>query len=198
MGQIEERPANDPADQRADLVQLAWDQKAWEAVSAAGFSGPLYDRLVDRMIRYALPRIRAVIRCQQIFIWCHERNHKIKLSAPSRWTDADQEDLAVRSVAKAAERFDRTAGTRRGWSPSGGATLATFFTGMCIDEFPNQFRSWCGAQKKLQHEVPVGEPVRCLWWLRRRSARVGVRGADARPGDAMRPVGVPGTIPSGR
>jgi len=65
-------------------------------------------------------------------------------------------------VAKAAERFDRTAGTRRGWSPSGGATLATFFTGMCIDEFPNQFRSWCGARKKLQREVPVSEPIQLI------------------------------------
>jgi RNA polymerase sigma-70 factor (ECF subfamily) len=159
MGRTRKSPGGGQADQGADPVQLAWDRKIWEAVAAANFSGPLYDRLIDQMIRYSLPKMRAVIRSGRIFVLCYQRNGQIKLSAPSRWTGHDHEDLALKAVAEAARRFQRTARTGQGWSPSGGASLATFFMGMCIDEFPNQFHAWLDTRKRLEHETPVSEPI---------------------------------------
>jgi DNA-directed RNA polymerase specialized sigma24 family protein len=145
----------------ADPIRLAWDTKAWEAVAADRFSGLRYDRLIDQLIRYALPRMEAVIGSGRIFSLCNGRNAQIRLWSPQDWTTLhrDHEEMANSAVAMALKRFHRSAEEGHGWSPTGGATLATYFMGMCIDEFPNQFRAWLSTNRKRALEALVREPI---------------------------------------
>lgn len=146
----------------ADAAELAWDAKQWAAVREAGFGGPLFDRLLDQLIRYALPRLRTAIRTGKVFPWCRQRNPRIRLHSPRWFTDEDHDELASAVVAKATARFERTSGTAVGWNPCAGASLATFFLGLCIDEFPNEFHSWLSRYHRHRQDVPYderGEPA---------------------------------------
>jgi DNA-directed RNA polymerase specialized sigma24 family protein len=42
----------------------------------------------------------------------------------------------------ALPRFRERALEGGGWRPEGGASLATYFMGTCVDVFPNEFRRW--------------------------------------------------------
>jgi Sigma-70, region 4 len=153
-----EHPAPDsqPETRRqADPVLLAADAKVWEAVVAAGFTGRLYDKLVDRVIRHALPIMRRALTSGVIFRWCTNRNPRIKLWAPQDWCDVDRNEVALEAVAAAAFRFHTAASAGNGWSPQGGATLSTYFLGLCIDEFPNRFRAWIRARQRAQRQTEV-------------------------------------------
>lgn len=139
-----------------DPIELDWDAKALRAVADDGFTGPLYDKLIDRLIRYALPVMRGLVRSGRIFAECYRRNNHIKIFRPVSWAEQDQEDLALQAVAAAVRRFHYRTTSGRGWRRDGGATLATYFAGMCIDEFPNQFRAWLDKHKKrIERELPL-------------------------------------------
>ena len=45
-------------------------------------------------------------------------------------------------VADALVYFREHALVQGGWSPTGGASLTTFFVGACVQVFPNVFRAW--------------------------------------------------------
>lgn len=67
------RDDNGPDPDLDDHARLAWDAKMWDAVSAVGFDGPIYDRFVDELIRAALPPLRGAVCSDKIFTWCRER-----------------------------------------------------------------------------------------------------------------------------
>ena len=138
---------------KADPVLLAADVKAWEVAATAGFSGPVYDHLIDRIIRHALPIMRRGLASGVIFRWCVDRNSQVKLWAPHDWCVGDRKELALDVVAEATLRFHNAALTGIGWLPHGGATLSSYFLGLCIDEFPNQFRLWLRARQRAQREA---------------------------------------------
>jgi DNA-directed RNA polymerase specialized sigma24 family protein len=154
-------PGSRPEKRRqADPVLLAADAKAWETVAAARFAGPLYDKLVDRTIRHALPIMRRALASGAIFRWCADRNSQIKLWAPHDWCESDQNEVALETVAAAAFRFHAAALAGNGWSGQGGATLSTYFLGLCIDAFPNQFRAWLRARQQARRQTEVvGDPA---------------------------------------
>jgi DNA-directed RNA polymerase specialized sigma24 family protein len=58
------------------------------------------------------------------------------------WLDDDSaRDVAIRVLGKALPRFHRT--LRAGdWSPTGGASLRTFFYGRCLMELPDAYQWW--------------------------------------------------------
>ncbi|BEL05574.1 hypothetical protein Q0Z83_037650 [Actinoplanes sichuanensis] len=134
-----------------DAEQLAWDTVNWEEVELANFRGLPWDELIDRLIRHALPIMRSAMSSGKIFTWCRERNAMIRLSRPDPWLPQDQEDLAFRSVSTAVQHFVKAAREGRGWSPAGGATMSSFFLGLCISAFPNEFRTLLREQKKRHH-----------------------------------------------
>jgi hypothetical protein len=137
----------------ADPVLLAADAKVWEAAAVARFAGPLYDRLIDRAIRHALPIMRRALASGAIFRWCSDRNSQIRLWAPDDWSDCDRNEVALEAVAAAAARFHAAALAGIGWSSQGGATLGTYFLGLCIDEFPNRFRAWIRARQRARRQT---------------------------------------------
>jgi DNA-directed RNA polymerase specialized sigma24 family protein len=124
-----------------DPLQLATDAKVWDSVASAGFCGPLYDRLVDRLGRYAMGTVLGAAKSGRLFGQCRQRTG-LDLCRPCTWTPEDQEEVASATVASALRRFDKLARTGSGWSPERGATLATYFYGLCLDAFPNEFRAW--------------------------------------------------------
>jgi DNA-directed RNA polymerase specialized sigma24 family protein len=142
-----------PGGRQTDPVQLAVDAKLWEAVAAEGLGGPLYRRLIDEIIRNALPRLVAALRSGRVFVWCAQANSRIRLWAPHDWNDTDRRELALATVTRAALRFHRTADEGRGWSQDHGVTLATYFFGLCIDEFPNEFKAWLTDRRQARWQA---------------------------------------------
>lgn len=54
------------------------------------------------------------------------------------------------SAGHAAIRLRRDAMAGRGWSMDGGASLTTYYIGLCLDEFRNEFVRWL---RKARREV---------------------------------------------
>jgi DNA-directed RNA polymerase specialized sigma24 family protein len=132
-------------DDHEPAERLAADQQLYEALKREGFQGPAWDRFVDMLARYGVQIIRAWVLTMRIF---HESARKGVKGArgsgrggrPFTVDDADQ--LADDTVAAAIRAFrDKVLFPGR-WSPSGGASLRSFFIGQCLFAFPNAYRRW--------------------------------------------------------
>lgn len=136
----------DPAPVSPD--QIASDTKLVERFRALGFNGLGYDLFIERHARYGLAVVGAWIKSGTIFRHCHDHNRQVKLRPPASWSPEDRDDLAVSTVAVAIRRFDLE-GLRQGrWSAQKGAALSTYLIGLCLDAFPNEFRSWYRARRR--------------------------------------------------
>jgi DNA-directed RNA polymerase specialized sigma24 family protein len=113
-----------------------------DRLAEQGFAGPGYDAFEHELARYGLSVVEAWCHIGVIFRRVRERYPRIRLHPPADWTREDREDIASRTVATALRRFRRDALIGGGWVPDGGATLATYFIGVCLGDFPNAYRGW--------------------------------------------------------
>jgi DNA-directed RNA polymerase specialized sigma24 family protein len=143
--------------------QTAADKQLYEALKQAGFQGPLCDRFEDVLARYGIQVIRAWVLTMKIFGYCLRNRVKgagISGRVGRPFTDDEADQLTNDTVAAAIRSFRRVL-MRGGWSPSGGASLHTFFIGQCLYVFPGIYRRW---QRENRHmlEVPLDDAAPIL------------------------------------
>jgi DNA-directed RNA polymerase specialized sigma24 family protein len=143
----------------AQMTDLAWETKVWDAVAAAGFSGPTYDVLIDGLVRYGLLTLRGLVRSGRIFQVVTEVVGR-RVYAPTRgWSVEVGDDIAVSALVKSLNQFHKKAREGQGWSPQYNVAITTFFFRMCAFEFRNEFVRWL--PKRDSPEVscdPTGLP----------------------------------------
>lgn len=162
-GDFSDGPAGRPPDQDDHQSKLLRDQKLYEALAAQGFNGSGYDKFANTIARHGLRIMTGWIRSGVIFDQVRQRNSALTSLHPhATWSSEDQNDIAVDTVAGALRRFRRHALIEGRWSVDGGATLETYFIGMCIAEFPNAFRGWRRRHaREIEHsESPHEGPTR--------------------------------------
>jgi RNA polymerase sigma factor (sigma-70 family) len=134
-----------PAEEVDRLRRLIGDQALLDDLQRENFDGPLWDRVADALAEYGFSVMCAWILSGEIIQRCQEKG--IPCSAGGRpdgraMEKQDAEEIAADIVAIALNAF-RDKVLRRGrWSPSGGASLSTFFVGQCLMQYSNVFRRW--------------------------------------------------------
>lgn len=123
--------------------RLAADQQLYEALGRVGFQGPNWDRFADTLARYGFPRVRAWVLTMRIFHESAKKGVKGPTGAGRGgrpFTDDDADQLADDTVTAAIIAFRDKVLVPGRWSPSGGASLQSFFFQQCLFAFLNVYR----------------------------------------------------------
>ncbi len=107
-----------------------------------------YYQLFDDLWLYAWPVLQAFIRThkmpQVLARYAPERSVSIK--PEDMWVlshSADERmELAIDVIYKAVGVFEKSAVRGQRWSPTGGASLRTWFIGTCALSFPRAYMTW--------------------------------------------------------
>jgi hypothetical protein len=139
---------------------LEADRQLIAALRDDGFQGSDYDQFEYELAAYAFKILMAWMRNGKIFHKCRERGRPVPVEMiekgdGGRWDAEDQIEIANLTIAYALRYFRDQVLVPGTWSAGKGATIKTYFIGMCLLQFGNQFRSVMRQQ---------------LAWDRRRSA----------------------------
>ena len=124
------------------LERLAVDQELVDRVRLEGFGGTTWRLLSEALVAYGTQVIRPWVRTGRIFPHCREKGFKVKEPPPSGMASFDVADLADETVAFAITRFQNEVLATGRWDPTRGASLKTFFIGMCLKQFPTTYTEW--------------------------------------------------------
>lgn len=160
----------DPARRKVELrlaeAELV-EQVIFEQHPGLRVDGHAYRRLFDDLWLYAWPVIKAFIRLNRIGQVLRRYDARLSCAiAPEdqvvlRSSEAERDALAVDVIAAAVDAFHRRALLERKWSPTGGASLRTWFIGTCALNFPRAYRRWSSnrvdrlARVALSHDLDL-------------------------------------------
>ena len=129
---------------QASLDRRLRDAELIRAFRKEDFSGLLYERFETELARYGISVLRAWMYSGYIFKLLTRRRFSVnpteaELRELAEDSDA-REELATMTVAVTLRKFRRNALHGGGWTAEGGASIATYFIGACLFDFPNEFR----------------------------------------------------------
>ncbi|SER25064.1 helix-turn-helix transcriptional regulator [Actinokineospora terrae] len=128
------RPAEDAAARRrADIALCAYfrEQK---------YQGPDWECFVHHLLAYGLGRTRMRLAARALL---PGRSYSGPAGAPG-----DLDELASDIVLAGFALFVKKGLVESGWSPHGGASLATYFDGACKLVFKSQYTRWCERHRR--------------------------------------------------
>jgi hypothetical protein len=129
------------ADAAAVRERLAWDQEVVAVLQVDGFDGPSWEAFAEALVAYAYQYLLAWIRSGLIGARCRERGIRLPAGSVAPLEEEDAIQLTEEVLTDAVLGFQELLRQGR-WSPTGGASLTTYFVGQCITRFPNLYRAW--------------------------------------------------------
>ncbi|HEX4226577.1 MAG TPA: sigma factor-like helix-turn-helix DNA-binding protein [Pseudonocardiaceae bacterium] len=166
-GVMSDRPDDDPtarpADGRLCLVQqetgisdeLASDAQLIEFYRNLNFHGREWDDFVSDLHFYGITRISALLASGAIFSKASKLTRRKIWHTGGRIQDRDRQELVSDSVEAALRAFTAKGIQDGGWSPSGGASLNTYFINACVISFTDVYKAWRKAQLNHLPEVAL-------------------------------------------
>jgi DNA-directed RNA polymerase specialized sigma24 family protein len=131
---------------RGDPARCAADARLVSHLAEHNFTGPDYERFENDLASYALSVLHGWLRTGFIFHLAAKAGYVLNPGAADledlARDSVARSDIAVATVAVALPRFRRRALIGGDWSSTGGASLATYFLGACLQTFPNELRRW--------------------------------------------------------
>jgi hypothetical protein len=127
----------------ADLVS----QVLFELRTGGPVHGPAHRQLFDDLWLYAWPVLKAFLRNSRM-------NQVVRRYVPwgvaitpkdlvtLRHSEAERDALAIGVISRAVVAFEKNAILAQKWSPTGRASLRTWFIGMCAMVFPRAYARW--------------------------------------------------------
>ncbi len=142
-------PARRRAEARLEDYDLI-EQVRYELAAGDGHknSRQSYYQLFDDLWLYAWPVLQAFIRTHKMsqVIARYARDRSVSIRPEDMWVlshSADERmELAIDVISKAVGEFEKSAVRGERWSPTGGASLRTWFIGTCALNFPHAYRTW--------------------------------------------------------
>lgn len=115
-----------------------------------GPGGPREDYLLQELVRYARPVLKALLRDGRIFAKCKRLHRPVSddLSFLD-WSDLDREEIAQDMICDALPVFRKSVFEQRRWSPEKGASLSTYFVNACVLQFPAIYRKWRDRRRRM-------------------------------------------------
>jgi hypothetical protein len=129
-------------------AQLEVDRRIVARLASEGFNGPNTEKLLLATFDYATVVMNFLVDTGRIFDACKRLRRTVRRQGGDElWTPDDREHLAGSSVDAGVFHVFREYGLRRGrWSPSGGASLATYGVNACVLCFPPVYQQWWRAR----------------------------------------------------
>lgn len=124
------------------LARLAGDRDLVDELRREHFTGPMWERAAEELVRYGVAVLTAWMLKGKIYHKCAAKGRAIP-RAPEGALDYDEAFSIAGEVAAVALHHFRSDVLLPGrWDPARGASLTTYFTGQCILRFPNVWRAW--------------------------------------------------------
>lgn len=128
------------------LTRRQRDLEKINDLALGGFEGPDYEMFAGELAAYAYTILASWMRRGLIYKHCADRGRPVGATETERAelaADLDQcEELAMETAAVSLTFFRDRVLLRRRWDVTAGATIATYFVGACLLQFPNVFRRW--------------------------------------------------------
>ncbi|MGW1789223.1 RNA polymerase sigma factor [Streptomyces tubercidicus] len=145
LSAVEALASNDTTEHRqVPTSRRMADEQLVRLLSEDGFAGPRYERFEEELARYGISVMRGWMHSGFVFKLVASRGFDLKphdQELERLACDGDlREELAMMTVARSLSRFRERALIGEGWKAEGGASIATYFMGACVYEFPNEFR----------------------------------------------------------
>jgi hypothetical protein len=129
------------------LQRLLADRILLDELMLTQYKGRAWEAFATRMVRYGISVVRGWVRNGKIFVLCAKRRRPV--SNMGQIPTPDIEDLVQATVADALLKFRDKVLVPGRWDSTKGATLATFFIGQCLLQFPNHYRLWWRQSRPL-------------------------------------------------
>lgn len=130
------------------------DEKLFALLAEHGFQGEEYWKFERHVGAFTLSLLQRWMLSGEIFTELRRAGQAFTPSAAHRerlrQSPMDREDLACRAVGAALMRFRRTKGA--GWSPTGGASLKTYFVRSALWAFRDAYEAW--GKQEVARDVP--------------------------------------------
>jgi DNA-directed RNA polymerase specialized sigma24 family protein len=131
-----------------ELARLAADIELRDRMMLSQYAGPAWERFARACVAYAHPILYSWVRKGSITGLSHRKGaHGAPRSLP-RMAAENGSDLVQALLGDAIVKFREKVLIPGLWNPSRGASLKTFFVGMCLLQFPDTLRAW-----RRQHEA---------------------------------------------
>lgn len=117
--------------------RLAGDRELYEVLREQGFQGRDYDDFEIELMGYGFACIKKWILTRELLSKCQEKLRFVPTEEEVRLdllTPDETEEIAQDIVVEAVLGFRKDALVGGKWSPTGGASLKTFFVGRCLIE----------------------------------------------------------------
>lgn len=143
-----------PGDRRERIER---DVRCVEKLRTGGFAGPEYEIFINDLCRETLKQLKGLLRTGDLarLSRARFREHGIRLFVAEQDLDAlrssmeDRDELAVNILLAALRGFHRNALVKGRWNPRhsgksgrGPACLQSYFIGLCIWEFRQEYMRW--------------------------------------------------------
>lgn len=105
-------------------------------------------QLFDDLWLYSWPVIKAFVRTMRMrqLLWRYDPSRWVPISPEDqvvlRNSEEERDGLALDVISRAVVDFRRNALLKRRWTPTGGASLRTYFIGTCALHFPRAYSAW--------------------------------------------------------
>jgi hypothetical protein len=152
--------------------------------------GADWEEAAAELVRYAMAVIKSWTWRGTIFEKCAEKNRPVKRpTIDDAFDENEAESMAGEVITVALEQFRRDVLLQDRWDPARGASLTTYFVGLCVLCFPNVYRAWLrsvpprgwaelDADRTGSGDLPIEDQVIQQWM--NADALVLVRNEDAR------------------
>jgi len=138
--------------------RLRADAELLGVLQFGGFTGQAWDELATTFAEYGYQVIRGWLISGHIYVLCAQRHIALRVILDEKRPvprDHQIADLTQDTVSLAIEKFREKVLIPRKWSPSGGASLKTYFIGQALFQFGDTFRYWALAERR-QDRVAAG------------------------------------------
>lgn len=122
---------------REESERLAGDRELYEILREEGFQGKNYDDFEIELMGYGFACIKKWILTKELLAKCDEKLNFVPKEEDARLdllTADEAEEIAQDIVVESVLGFREDALVGGKWSPTGGASLKTFFVGRCLIE----------------------------------------------------------------
>jgi Sigma-70, region 4 len=149
----------------SDPARLDADQALVDELRRQQFRGRSWDLFAEALATYGLKVMGPWISTLLIFRRCASKGMPIQVpellveQGFDGLTDQDVEDLVFETVGLALKGFRDNVLEPGGWSPTGGASLTTYFIGQCLIQFPGVFRRWWRDNQHRWDTVSLDDPA---------------------------------------
>lgn len=126
------------------LQRRAADIEVLELLRACDVEGPVWDRYAESLIDYAVSMVDAWVATRKIYQMLWRLHIPVRIYEHERRrvaTDPDyRKELVEQAVADAIVKLRAEILGETGWTPTGGSSLSSYFTGKCVIAFADALR----------------------------------------------------------